>query len=159
MSKNGMGKLEEQEMKKIRSIKLNVIGGKPKIISDKLKDKIIDDIWTLFEIGKEKIQKRQKIIKDKIIWYIRTLFEDYYEPKRVSNFWNNNYIKYERNGDKNRNLSLDEYLPKIKPYLTNIIINFQNSDALKIHLTIVINFISAKDVEEEHIMHSDNVNI
>ena len=154
-----MGKLEEQEMKKIRSIKLNVIGGKPKIISDKLKDKIIDDIWTLFEIGKEKIQKRQKIIKDKIIWYIRTLFEDYYEPKRVSNFWNNNYIKYERNGDKNRNLSLDEYLPKIKPYLTNIIINFQNSDALKIHLTIVINFISAKDVEEEHIMHSDNVNI
>ena len=159
MSKNGMGKLEEQEMKKIRSIKLNVMGGKPKIISDKLKDKIIDDIWTLFEIGKEKIQKRQKIIKDKIIWYIRTLFEDYYEPKRVSNFWNNNYIKYERNGDKNRNLSLDEYLPKIKPYLTNIIINFQNSDALKIHLTIVINFTSAKDVEEEHIMHSDNVNI
>ena len=154
-----MGKLEEQEMKKIRSIKLNVMGGKPKIISDKLKDKIIDDIWTLFEIGKEKIQKRQKIIKDKIIWYIRTLFEDYYEPKRVSNFWNNNYIKYERNGDKNRNLSLDEYLPKIKPYLTNIIINSQNSDALKIHLTIVINFISAKDVEEEHIMHSDNVNI
>ena len=159
MSKDGTGKLEEQEMKKIRSIKLNVIGGKPKIISDKLKDKIIDDIWTLFEIGKEKIQKRQKIIKDKIIWYIRTLFEDYYEPKRVSNFWNNNYIKYERNGDKNRNLSLDEYLPKIKPYLTNIIINSQNSDALKIHLTIVINFISAKDVEEEHIMHSDNVNI
>ena len=154
-----MGKLEEQEMKKIRSIKLNVMGGKPKIISDKLKDKIIDDIWTLFEIGKEKIQKRQKIIKDKIIWYIRTLFEDYYEPKRVSNFWNNNYIKYERNGDKNRNLSLDEYLPKIKPYLTNTIINSQNSDALKIHLTIVINFISAKDVEEEHIMHSDNVNI
>ena len=154
-----MGKLEEQEMKKIRSIKLNVMGGKPKIISDKLKDKIIDDIWTLFEIGKEKIQKRQKIIKDKIIWYIRTLFEDYYEPKRVSNFWNNNYIKYERNGDKNRNLSLDEYLPKIKPYLTNVIINSQNSDALKIHLTIVINFISAKDVEEEHIMHSDNVNI
>ena len=154
-----MGKLEEQEMKKIRSIKLNVMGGKPKIISDKLKDKIIDDIWTLFEIGKEKIKKRQTIIKDEIIWYIRTLSEDYYEPKRVSNFWNNNYIKYERNGDKNRNLSLDEYLPKIKPYLTNIIINFQNSDALKIHLTIVINFISAKDVEEEHIMHSDNVNI
>ena len=158
MSKDGTGKLEEQEMKKIRSIKLNVMGGKPKIISDKLKDKILDDIWTLFEIGKEKIKKRQTIIKDEIIWYIRTLSEDYYEPKRVSNFWNNNYIKYERNGDKNRNLSLDEYLPKIKPYLTNIIINSQNSDALKIHLTIVINFISAKDVEEEHIMHSD-VNI
>ena len=67
MSKDGTGKLEEQEMKKIRSIKLNVMGGKPKIISDKLKDKIIDDIWTLFEIGKEKIKKRQTIIKDEII--------------------------------------------------------------------------------------------
>lgn len=28
--------------------------------------------------------------------------ENYYEHKRMSNFWNNSYIKYERNGDKNR---------------------------------------------------------
>ena len=27
------------------------------------------------------------------------------------------------NGDKNRNLLLDEYLNKIKPYLRNVIIN------------------------------------
>ena len=45
---------------------------------------------------------------------IRLLFEqqeenDYYKPKRASNFWNNNYIEYEINGDKNRNLSLDKY--------------------------------------------------
>ena len=38
---------------------------------------------------------------------IRILFEqekegDYYEPKRVNNFWKNNYIKYESNGDKNK---------------------------------------------------------
>ena len=32
------------------------------------------------------------------------------------------------NGDKNRNLSLDEYLNKIRPYLGNIIIDLQNSD-------------------------------
>ena len=32
------------------------------------------------------------------------------------------------NGDKNRNLSLDEYLNKIRPYLRNIIIDLQNSD-------------------------------
>ena len=39
-----------------------------------------------------------------------TLFEweeDYYKPKRVSSFWNNNYIEHESNGDKNSNLSLD----------------------------------------------------
>ena len=47
----------------------------------------------------------------------------------MSNFWNTNYREYESNGDKNRNLSLDEYLHKIKPYLRNIIINLQKSDA------------------------------
>ena len=43
-----------------------------------------------------------------------TLFEEqeekyYYQPKRVSNFYNNTYIEYESNGDRNRKLSLDEY--------------------------------------------------
>ena len=46
----------------------------------------------------------------------------------VNNFWNNNYIKYESNGDKNKNLSFDEYLNKIETYLRNIIINLQNYD-------------------------------
>ena len=41
--------------------------------------------------------------------------KDYYETKRVSNFWNNNYIEYVSNGDKNRDLSLDEYIGNIKP--------------------------------------------
>ena len=35
-----------------------------------------------------------------------TLFEqkeeDYEKRKRVNSFWNNNYIEYESNGDKNR---------------------------------------------------------
>ena len=68
-----------------------------------------------------------------------TLFvqeEDYYDPKRVNNFWNNNYIEYENNGDKNTNLSLDKYLNKIKTYLRNIIINLQYFDTWKIPLTI-----------------------
>ena len=63
------------------------------------------------------------IIKDRIMRYIRTLFEqeeDYYEPKWVSNFSNNTYIEYESNCDKNRNLSLDKYLNKIILYLRNI---------------------------------------
>ena len=36
--------------------------------------------------------------------------EDYYKPKRVSNFWNNNCVENEINCGKNRNLSLEEYL-------------------------------------------------
>ena len=39
--------------------------------------------------------------------------DSYYKPKRVSNFWNNNYIEYESNGDRNENLSLEEYLTKL----------------------------------------------
>ena len=52
-------------MKKIRSIKQNVMGEKPKIIRDKLKDKIINDIWTLFEAEQEKedTKKRSKMKK------------------------------------------------------------------------------------------------
>ena len=139
---------------------------KPKILRDKLKDKIIRCVWALFKTEEEKEERKKKkhnerIIKDRIIRDIRTFFEQeevYYELKRVINFWNNDCIEYESNGDKNRNLSLDEYLHKIKPYLRNIIINLQNSDAWKIQLTIAINFISSKDAEEDCVMHSSSCN-
>ena len=58
-------------------------------------------------------------------------------------FWNNNYIQYKSNGDKNNNLSLDE----IKPYLKDIIIDLQSSDIWEIELTNAINFISSEDTE------------
>ena len=117
--------------------------------------------------GKERNQRKkelnERLIKDRIIRDIRTLFEqhkeDYYKPKRVSYFWNNNYIEYEGNGDKNRNLSLDEYLKKVEPYLRNIITDLQNSDTQAIQLTITINSISAKDTKQERVMHSRSDNI
>ena len=79
--------------------------------------------------------------------------------KRVTNFWNNNYIEYESNGDSNKNLSLEEYLNKVKPDLRCIIIDLQGSDARKTQLTIAVNFISSKDTEEECVMHSKSNNI
>ena len=63
-----MGKFEEQEMKKIRPmkrnwidrlIKQNVMGKKSKIIRDKLKDEIVNDIWTLFETEDEKDDRKK----------------------------------------------------------------------------------------------------
>ena len=114
---------------------------------------------------KKKIEKRnhnERIIKDRIIRDITTFFkleEDYYEPKRVSNFWNNNYIEYDSNGDKNRNLPLDRFLNKIKSYLKNIIINLQNSDRWKIQLTIAINYISSNNPEVERVVHLSSGNI
>ena len=72
-----------------------------------------------------KKESNERLIKDRIIRDIRTLFEqeeDYYKPKTVNNFWNHNYTEYDSNGDKARNLLLDEYLNKIERYLKNIII-------------------------------------
>ena len=43
--------------------------------------------------------------------------------------------------------------------MRNILTDFQNSDTLKIQLTIAVNFISSKDVEEERVMHSRSSNI
>ena len=77
------------------------------------------------------LKKENKEIKDRIIRDIRTLFEqedDYYKLIRVGNFWNNNYIEYESNSDRNKDLSLKEYLGKIKTYLSDMIIDLQNSD-------------------------------
>ena len=76
--------------------------------------------------GKNNSSKQNKI-KDRIMRDIRALFEleneDYYKSIGVSN------------------LSLYEFLNKIKPYVRNVIIGLQNSDTWKIHLTIAINFI------------------
>ena len=62
---------------------------------------------------------------------VGTLFEqeeDYQKAKRVTNFRIDYCIEYKSNDNKNNNLSLDEYLNKIKPYLKDIMIDPQNSN-------------------------------
>ena len=49
-----------------------------------------------------------------------------YQPVRESNFWSNNLFEYESSGDRNKKLSVDEYLDKTKPYLKDIINNLKN---------------------------------
>ena len=69
--------------------------------------------------------RKENFNSDKIIRDIRTLFEpeeDCYEPLRASNAFNNNYIEYESNGDKDKILSVKEYLNMIRQYLSDIII-------------------------------------
>ena len=80
----------------------------------------MDTFWNRRKKRKKEVTEKKgindRLFKDRIIRDIQTLFEqeekDYYKPKRLNNFWNNNYIDYESNGDKNRNLSQDEYLNK-----------------------------------------------
>ena len=75
-------------------------------------EKIIKDIRNLLRLKKE-----TKAIKDRILRDIKNLFEHeeeeeekYYKPVRVSNFWSNSYTEYESNGDRNKALSVEEYL-------------------------------------------------
>ena len=44
----------------------------------------------------------------------------------------NNYIEYGINVDRNKTLSVEEYLNKIRPYLKNITNDLKNSDAWKV---------------------------
>ena len=118
----------------------------------------IKDIRNLFRLTKE-----IKAIKDIILRDIKNLFvheeESYHKLVRVNNFWSNNYIEYGSNGDRNKTLSVEEYLNKISPYLKDITNNLKNFDTWKIQLTIANNFISSIDNDEERIMHSKSDNI
>ena len=119
----------------------------------------VKDIGNLF-----RLEKGINTFKDKILRDINDLFENeieevnYYKPVRVNNFWSNNYIRYESISDRNKTLSVEEYLNKIRPYLKDIN-NLKKSDIYKVQLTIANNFISSIDDEKEHVMHSKSHNI
>ena len=70
--------------------------------------------------------------------------KDYYKPIKIRNAFSNNYIEYESNADKDRTLPIEEYLDKIRPYLSNIINDHKTRGEWKIQLTKVTNFISSK---------------
>ena len=76
-------------------------------------------------------------IKGRVIRDNKNLFEKkekYYKPARVGNFYFNNYTEY------------DTWI-------------HGTSDTWKIELTIAINFISSKDNDEVHVIHSKSNNI
>ena len=79
---------------------------------------------------------------------------------KKSNFWSNIHIYYNSNGGKNKTLSVEEYLNKIRPYLKDIN-SLKKSYTWKIQLAIAYNFISSIDNDEESEMHSkmDNIEI
>ena len=95
-------------------------------------ENIIKDIRNLFKLKKElnytaikdirtgfRLEKENKAVIDRILRDIKNLSEyeeeETYKPVRVSHFWSNNYIEYESNGERNKTLSVEEYLDKIRP--------------------------------------------
>ena len=94
--------------------------------------------------------------------------EDYYRPIIVNSAFNNNYnnnfnnfnVMSESKGDKEKILTLNEYLDMIRLYLVDMISDHKNKGQQKIQLTAVINFISSKlDFDETPIMYTKSINI
>ena len=90
--------------------------------------------------------------------------EDYHKPIKTKDAFNNNYIDYESRGDKDKKLSLREYLYMIIPYLSDMISNHKTLEEWKIQLSMKINFVSSKDKdysEETRTMSnwSDNIEV
>ena len=89
-----------------------------------------------------------------------SISEDYYKPIKVNGIFNNNCIQYESKGDKDKILTISEYLDMIRPYLVDMINDYKNQSEWKIQLTVGINFISSKaDCGETRIMHTKSNNI
>ena len=123
-----------------------------------IKDSVLGDIRNLFSLEKD------KCIKDRVLGDIGTLYEskeDYYKPIRTGNVFSSNYIEYESKGDKDKTLSIEEYLDIIRPYLSDLIDKHKTQGEGEMHLTMAINFIFSKDSDETHTMHtkSDNIEI
>ena len=60
--------------------------------------------------------------------------------------------------DRNKTLSVEGYLNKIRLYLKDIKNNLKKSNRWKIRLTIAINLVYSKDNDEECVMHSKSKN-
>ena len=61
--------------------------------------------------------------------------EDYYKPITTKGVFNNNYIQYESMGGgrgRGKNLSVEEYLDRIKPYSGNKTIEHKTQSEWKI---------------------------
>ena len=86
---------------------------------------------------------------------------DYYKPTLVKGSFNNNYEEYEIRGDRNKNLSVKQYLYMITPKLVELIDKKKNKNEQKIQLSMGLNFMHTTDRDKNRTFYvkSDNVEI
>ena len=88
---------------------------------------------------------------------MRTLFDSedeyHYELVRVGNAFNESYMEYESRDDKNKKLSIEEYLNKVRPYLKNMINDLKLQGQWKFQLSITINFFSSNKTCTMHLSY------
>ena len=80
--------------------------------------------------------------------------DNYYKLVLVETSFKNGYKYYESQGDKDKKLSVKQYLYKIIPYLSDLINDHKairsNSNEWKIQKNIHVNLVSSNDTGEIH---------
>ena len=134
--------------------------GNEKNLSDKEKEKIDDNLLELVN----KLNKKEKYRyhdRDDLDYHgirdIENLFDnvndnDYYKPSLVESSFKVNYKYYESRGDKDKKLSVEQYLDMIKPYLSDLInenkVIETSSNEWIVQINMHINFVSSNDTGE-----------
>ena len=77
----------------------------------------------------------------KLIFLNQKPKEDNYKPVRIGNAFSSNYIEYKSSVNKDKSLSMNDYLDETKPCLSDKINDHKTEDECKIHLTIAIFFL------------------
>ena len=142
-------------------------------LSDKEKEKIYDDLVELVKTLDKK-EKYKYHDRDDLDYHgirdIENLFDnvndnDYYKPILVKSSFKNNYKYYESRGDKDKKLSVKQYLYKIMPYLSHLINDHKatrnESKEWKIQINMHLNVVSSKGTGETRTIFewSDNEEI
>ena len=144
---------------------------KKKNLLDKEKEKIYDDLVKLVETLDKK-EKYKYHDRDDLDYYrIRDIenslendndnVNDHYKPK----LFESSFKYYENRGDKDKKLSVKQYLYKTMPYLSGSIndhkTNRKNCNERKIQINMQVSFVSSKDTGETHTIFvwSDNQKI
>ena len=129
-----------------------------KNLSDKEKEKIDDNLRELLN----KLNKKEKhkhhdphdldyhgIVDIKHLLGNIHDNDDNYKPIFVSSSFNEDYKNYESRGDKDKKLSIEQYLDVIKPYLSDLINDHKaieaSSNEWKIQINMRIKSVSLND--------------
>ena len=130
-------------------------------LSDRVKEEVYDYLVNLTNSLNKK-EENQYHDRDDLEYYgirdIENLFgnvdddDNYYKPIWVKTSFKNNYKYYKSKGDKDKKLSVKQYLYKIMPYLSDLINDHKairnESKEWKIQINMHGNFISSKDTGE-----------
>ena len=128
-------------------------------LSDKEKGKIDDNLLKLVNKLNKKEKHRYHYLDDldyhgltDIENAFDNIDDDYYKPILVKSSFNESYKYYKSRGDKDKKLSIEQYLDVIKPYLSDLINDHKaietSSNEWKIQINMHINFVSSNDTGE-----------